>query len=264
MYCRLLVRIVVPMVIGVATPAWCLAQESALPQLPNFEMEYSTKPEVKQPPAAYSTKTDAGDGSSSQTTPPIPFGHTANTPAVPVAKEGRKTPFGNVPFGRASSELYAPVPTGPRTVISAPVHAVGVATGELELPSASAVMQNKSPHDPTEPTPQTIPIFEAESSRSAKFARVTLRALNKVTGHTTEIEGLTGAVLRFGTLEIIAQSCRASAPTSRQDYAALLGISEHTPDAAVKDIFSGWMYASSPSIMALEHPVYDITVVRCS
>jgi hypothetical protein len=257
MRCRFLTRFGVPVVLGVAIPMWCAAQEDAS-SLPSFPTEYSTKPQINQPPSTYSTKSNVG------TIAAAPSSQSSTETSVPVAKEARKTPFGNVPFGHASSEIYAPAPTGPRTVTSAPVHAVGVENGELDVPVVTTPPRSKAALDPTEPTPQTMPIFEAESSRSAKYTRVTLRALNKVTGHTSEIEGVTGAVLRFGTLEIIAKSCRASAPTSRQDYAALLGISEHTPDAAMKPIFSGWMYASSPSIMALEHPVYDISVVRCS
>lgn len=262
-----------------AAATHAFAQEGIIAAPPRFEPVsgiYSTKPDVEQAPATYSTKPQPQPQPAlqpwqqpiardlSQDTAPFRREERYVPPApAPLAAEPRQVPAGNIPFGRASAEAFAPVPTGPRDVTAAPVEEVGIVSEEL-APATAAPAVPMPPKDPTEPTPQTTPIFETEGPNTVPLRHVTLRALNKVTGHTTELKGMTGTVLRFGNLEIIAKSCRKSAPTSQLDYAALLVISELRPDEASKELFSGWMYASSPSLTALEHPVYDVSIVRCS
>ncbi len=267
---------------GVLVPFAVLAQEGTIASPPNFAAQgiYSTKTETNQRPATYSTRDDVptapAQAAPSNTIAPAPWQQPmtnhlsqdegapfrpARGPQAPVAEAPRQVPAGNIPFGRASAEVFAPVPTGPRNVTAAPVEEVGIVTEDL-APAEPAPVMNLPPKDPTEPTPQTTPIFEAQSA--VPYHHVTLRALNKVTGHATNLKGMTGEVMRFGNLEVIAKSCRKSAPTSQLDYATLLSVSELRPDEASKELFSGWMYASSPSLMALEHPVYDLTLVECA
>lgn len=76
-----------------------------------------------------------------------------------------------------------------------------------------------------------------------------------------------GAVERVGKLEIEATNCFVSMPSSQSDSVALLTISEQPPGKEKKEpklLFHGWMYASSPSLTALEHPVYDVTMIDCA
>lgn len=238
-----------------AVPLSVFAQEENIAAPPSFVPGtgiYTTKKskEGEGDAGVYSTKPQAA-----------PFHRTPQP--QPSAAEPRQVPVGNVPFGRASQEALAPVPTGPRNVTSAPVEEVGIVAEEL-APAKEPEKVQLAPKDPTEPTAFTTPIFEAEDENTVPLRHVVLRALNKVTGHTTEMKGLTGTVMRFGNLEIIAKACRKSAPTSQLDYASLLTISELKPDEAPKELFSGWMYASSTSLVALEHPVYDIAVEKCS
>lgn len=245
----------------------------AVQEGPSTRGIYSTKPEAETEQNTYSTKPAAQPWQQPVTRDiapsNAPFARVnASAPVAapagdPNAMSARQVPVGNVPFGRAAPEVYAPVPTGPRDVTAAPVESIGVVSEEL-APAKPAAAVPLPPKDPTEPTPQTTPIFEAEGSNTVPLRHVVLRGLNKVTGHTTRVEGMTGEVLRFGNLEVITKSCRQSAPTSQRDYAALLDISELKPDAEPKPLFSGWMYSSSPSLMALEHPVYDITVLECA
>jgi len=67
-----------------------------------------------------------------------------------------------------------------------------------------------------------------------------LQGLDKVTAHVVTIEAPVGKPVRFGTLEIIARSCKKA-----------------------QSVFRGWMFASSPALSAMEHPVYDIRVLDC-
>ena len=94
-----------------------------------------------------------------------------------------------------------------------------------------------------------------------------LQGLDKVTARVSPFRAALGIPTYFGTLEIVARSCRETPPTEPPESAAFLEIRELPPasDASAPplDLFSGWMFASSPAVSALEHPVYDVWVVDC-
>lgn len=90
-----------------------------------------------------------------------------------------------------------------------------------------------------------------------------LQGLDKVTARVSTIEVRIGETVRFGTLEITARACDKTPPEEPPEAAAFLEIAEVRPGEAPIGRFSGWMFASSPALSALEHPVYDIWVVDC-
>ncbi len=91
-----------------------------------------------------------------------------------------------------------------------------------------------------------------------------LEALDKVTGRISVVETVIGEPIAFGTLGIMVESCFRRPPELPPDSAALMEISE-SRDAAVppRPLFRGWMFASSPGLSGLEHPVYDVIVLDC-
>lgn len=90
-----------------------------------------------------------------------------------------------------------------------------------------------------------------------------LQGLDKVTARISPIHAPVGQVVRFGTLEITVQRCLKRPPEEPPESAALLDIREVRPGEAPVALFQGWMFASSPSLNALEHPVYDVWVKDC-
>lgn len=90
-----------------------------------------------------------------------------------------------------------------------------------------------------------------------------LQGLDKVTARVTTIEAPVGEVVRFGTLEIIARTCEKRPPEETPESAAFLDIWEVRPGEPAVSIFRGWMFASSPALSAMEHPVYDVWVLDC-
>lgn len=90
-----------------------------------------------------------------------------------------------------------------------------------------------------------------------------LRGLDKVTARVSTIEAPVGRVIRFGTLEIIARVCDKRPPEETPESASFLDIWEVRPGEAAVSLFRGWMFASSPALSALEHPVYDVWVLGC-
>lgn len=91
-----------------------------------------------------------------------------------------------------------------------------------------------------------------------------LQGLDKVTGRVMTIETPVGSSVHFGTLEIIVRTCRKRPPEDQPETAAFLDIWEIRTGEAATSLFRGWMFASSPALSALEHPVYDIWVLDCS
>jgi hypothetical protein len=95
------------------------------------------------------------------------------------------------------------------------------------------------------------------------FDTAVLQGLDKVTGRVQKIVAPVGATIHFGTLEIIARTCRKRPPEELPEAAAFLDIWEIRPGEAAVSLFRGWMFASSPALSALEHPVYDVWVLDC-
>ncbi|HWK47407.1 MAG TPA: DUF2155 domain-containing protein [Stellaceae bacterium] len=91
-----------------------------------------------------------------------------------------------------------------------------------------------------------------------------LQGLDKTTARATKFEASVGRAVRFGTLTITVRDCRKRPPEEQPETAAFLEISETKPGEPVpRQVFSGWMFASSPALSALEHPVYDVWVLDC-
>jgi hypothetical protein len=91
-----------------------------------------------------------------------------------------------------------------------------------------------------------------------------LQGLDKITARISKLEAPVGKSVRFGTLTINVRACRKRPPEEPPESAAFLQIDERRPgDAQTQRIFSGWMFASSPALAALEHPVYDVGVLDC-
>lgn len=90
-----------------------------------------------------------------------------------------------------------------------------------------------------------------------------LRALDKVTARVEEIEVQTEKPYKFGTIFITVHSCRVTTPEEQPEAAAFLDVSEFKAGEGETPVFKGWMFASSPSLSAMQHPIYDIWVIGC-
>jgi hypothetical protein len=92
-----------------------------------------------------------------------------------------------------------------------------------------------------------------------------IRALDKMTARVEEIELPIGQTTQFGSLAIVARTCRVTLPEETPpESAAYLEVSEFKIGATQSTpIFNGWMFASSPALSAMEHPIYDIWVTGC-
>lgn len=91
-----------------------------------------------------------------------------------------------------------------------------------------------------------------------------LQGLDKITARVSKFEAPVGATMHFGTLSLRVRDCEKNPPEEAPESAAFVEIDEMRPGEKVaKRLFSGWMFASSPALNALEHPVYDIVLLDC-
>lgn len=97
------------------------------------------------------------------------------------------------------------------------------------------------------------------------YPSLRLRALDKSTARTSTMEVAVGDTVQYGSLYIKVQACRQSDPLDKPESAAFLQVWELPPEETESRwVFSGWMFASSPALSAMDHPVYDVWVLGCT
>ncbi|OYQ33810.1 glycosyl hydrolase family 5 [Niveispirillum lacus] len=90
-----------------------------------------------------------------------------------------------------------------------------------------------------------------------------LQGLDKVTARTSTFEAPVGEPVSFGQLTLLVKACQKASPIDPPESAAFLDAQEKQADGTVVAVFQGWMFASSPALSAMEHPVYDVWVKDC-
>ena len=90
-----------------------------------------------------------------------------------------------------------------------------------------------------------------------------LQGLDKVTARISTMRAPIDQGIRFGTLLITARSCNKRPPEEPPETSAFLEIYDLRQGAGPVLAYSGWMFASSPALAAMEHAVYDISVIDC-
>jgi hypothetical protein len=90
-----------------------------------------------------------------------------------------------------------------------------------------------------------------------------LQGLDKVTARISTFDVPVGESIQFGTLKIVVRHCRKRPPEEPPETFVFVEIDEIKRGEAPARLFGGWMFASSPALSALEHPVYDVWVVDC-
>jgi hypothetical protein len=121
---------------------------------------------------------------------------------------------------------------------------------------APAAVPAPAPDAGTEPTPPPAP--------PQGGTQLMMRGLDKITGRPTSITADIGKQVAFATLTITARFCYSTPASETPETAAFIQIDDHRPNQPVRRIFSGWMYASSPGLNALEHPLYDVWIISCN
>ncbi len=88
-------------------------------------------------------------------------------------------------------------------------------------------------------------------------------ALDKVTARISKLEIPINETVQFGSLKVTPRVCYSRPPEVRPKTTTFVEVDEVMLDGKEKRIFSGWMFAESPGLNAVEHPVFDVWLTRC-
>ena len=87
--------------------------------------------------------------------------------------------------------------------------------------------------------------------------------LDKITGRIINFESAIDETVQFGSLQLTARVCYTRPPTESPNTTSFIEVDELSLEGSLSRIFTGWIYANSPGLNAIEHPVYDIWLVDC-
>lgn len=87
--------------------------------------------------------------------------------------------------------------------------------------------------------------------------------LDKITGRIISFDVYIDETVQFGALQVTPRVCYSRPPTETPLTDAFVEVDEITLDRKVRRIFSGWMFAASPGLHAVDHPVYDVWLADC-
>ena len=133
----------------------------------------------------------------------------------------------------------------------------------------TALAQEKKPPQSSTQENQQATIEDPEKLEAARMLNyAVIQSLNKTTAKTSVLEIRIGDKVKFGKLIIRPLKCWQAPLEQKPESKILLDVYEENSEEKdenkkIKRIFYGWMFASSPSISSIEHPVYDITAISC-
>lgn len=87
--------------------------------------------------------------------------------------------------------------------------------------------------------------------------------IDKITGRITTFDVYVNETVQFGALQVTPKVCYSRDETEAQKIDAFIEVDEITLDRKIRRIFSGWMFADSPALNAVEHPIYDVWLTGC-
>lgn len=104
---------------------------------------------------------------------------------------------------------------------------------------------------------------EVSAREMTEYPRIRLQSLDKATARTMTFDAKVGNTLKFGPLYIRVKTCKKSSPVDEPESAAFLQVWEVDSKEKAEWVFSGWMFASSPGLSPMDHPIYDVWVLEC-
>jgi hypothetical protein len=188
---------------------------------------------------------------------------------VPALPQGRLLPTPNrlppgqgVPApGAFQSQPLAPPPGTTVIPQNAPQPGVAVAPPGANPPPGQRQPKGVPQSPPTlQPGDEVVtePPAQKIINKKASFS-----GLDKITGRIINFDEEIGETVQFGALRVKTDACYTRPATEAANTDAFVEVDEITLQGEVKRIFSGWMFAASPGLHAVEHPIYDIWLTDC-
>jgi hypothetical protein len=123
---------------------------------------------------------------------------------------------------------------------------------------------NPPPPQPADTTVQPDDTVVTETpTQKIVNDRAVFSGLDKITGRIISFDAAINETVQFGALQVTARACYTRPPTEATNTDAFVEVDEVTLKGEIKRIFTGWMFASSPGLHAVEHPIYDVWLTDC-
>jgi hypothetical protein len=149
------------------------------------------------------------------------------------------------PQQQPQQQGVAPIVAPPATRPGQPPAQVKLRPGERQQPYDSEVKVEQPPE-------QKI------VNQTAVFS-----ALDKITGRIITFDAAINETVQFGPLQVTPRVCYTRPPTETQNTTGFVEVDEITLKSEIRRIYTGWMFASSPGLHAVEHPIYDVWLIDC-
>jgi len=121
------------------------------------------------------------------------------------------------------------------------------------------------PPEPADTSPQPDDTVVTETpTQKIENGRAIFSGLDKITGRIISFDAAIGETVQFGALQVTARACNTRPPTEPTNTDAFVEVDEVTLQGEIKRIFTGWMFAASPGLHAVEHPIYDVWLTDCA
>jgi hypothetical protein len=136
--------------------------------------------------------------------------------------------------------------------------------GPMALPGVAPGQRPRGTPQPadTSPQPGDEVIPEPPSQKIANKGAL-FSGLDKITGRIITFDAAIGETVQFGALQVTPRICYTRPPTETSNTDAFIEVDEVTLQGEVKRIFTGWVFAASPGLHAVEHPIYDVWLNDC-
>jgi hypothetical protein len=181
------------------------------------------------------------------------------------------------PPGPRSSGIEAqPLPPPPGTALAPPVGSdQGMQRARIQpgfppsqQPGGTSTLPQPGGEPPTQPLdsgppPDDTVVTEMPAEKIAN-GRAVFSGLDKITGRIISFDAAIGETVQFGALQVTARVCYTRPPTVPANTDAFVEVDEVTLQGEIKRIFGGWMFAASPGLHAVEHPIYDVWLTDCA
>ena len=145
---------------------------------------------------------------------------------------------------------------------NAPASPQGAAISPAPANPAAPQQSNASPA-PSLPGQEDDTTVVDTPTEKIENGRAVFAGLDKITGRTIKFDAAVGETVQFGALQVTARACYTRPPTEATNTDAFVEVDEVTLQGEIKRIFTGWMFASSPGLNAVEHPIYDVWLTGC-
>jgi len=108
-----------------------------------------------------------------------------------------------------------------------------------------------------------VPLSVSHAEERISNPVAVFTGLDKITARIVTFDVYIDETVQFGSLQVTPRACYTRPETEVQKTTAFVEVKEVTLSKEIKPIFGGWMFASSPGLNAVEHPVYDVWLEDC-